>query len=78
MKRFLKLMYAPCIYLRMLAATLAFSIISLVQTSSITISLYYGIICLLLMQAGYLGGVLFMIWREPRSIDQNADAPTAL
>ncbi|MBP1847755.1 hypothetical protein J2046_006039 [Rhizobium petrolearium] len=64
MKRFLKLMYVPCVYLRMLAATLLFSLISYAQSGSVGESLYYGVISLLLMQAGYLAGVLVLIWRE--------------
>ena len=64
MTRFVQLMRAPGIYLRMLAATFAFSLITYLHYKSVTLTLYYSAICIFLMQIGYIGGVLFLIWRE--------------
>ena len=64
MTRFVQLMRAPGIYLRMLAATFAFALITYLHYKSVTLTLYYSAICIFLMQIGYIGGVLFLIWRE--------------
>ncbi|NMN74136.1 hypothetical protein AF71_00060120 [Rhizobium sp. 57MFTsu3.2] len=64
MTRFVQLMRAPGIYLRMLVATLAFSLITYLHYRSVTLTLYYSVICIFLMQFGYIGGVLFLVWRE--------------
>lgn len=64
MTRFVQLMRAPGIYLRMLAVTIAFALITYLHYKSVTLTLYYSVICIFLMQIGYIGGVLFLIWRE--------------
>ncbi|OWW04026.1 hypothetical protein ATY81_16965 [Rhizobium sp. R72] len=67
MKRFGELMRAPGIYIRMLFATFVFFILCLFHYKSIITSLYYSVICIVLMQVGYVGGVLFLVWREAKS-----------
>ncbi|MDQ0562031.1 hypothetical protein QO004_003832 [Rhizobium mesoamericanum] len=64
MTRFVQLMSAPGVYLRMLVATVAFALTAYLHYESVTLTLYYSIICIFLMQIGYVGGVLFLIWRE--------------
>ena len=64
MSRFVKLMRAPGIYFRMLVATFVFALITYLHYNSVTLTIYYSIICIFLMQLGYIGGVLFLIWRE--------------
>ncbi len=64
MTRFIQLMRAPGIYFRIFGATFGFSIIAYLHYRSVTLTLYYSVICMFLMQVGYIGGVLFLIWRE--------------
>ena len=64
MKRFTELMRAPGIYLRMLCATCVFFFLCWYHYGSIALALYYSVLCIILMQVGYVGGVLFLIWRE--------------
>jgi len=66
MKRFIELMRAPGIYIRMLCVTFVFFILCWFHYKSITISIYYSFICIILMQLGYVGGILFLIWREAK------------
>ncbi|WP_245306774.1 MULTISPECIES: exopolysaccharide production repressor protein [unclassified Rhizobium] len=51
----------------MLFATFVFFILCLFHYKSIITSLYYSVICIVLMQVGYVGGVLFLVWREAKS-----------
>lgn len=64
-------MRAPGIYWRMLVVTFAFALITFLRYKSVTLTLYYSVVCIFLMQIGYIVGILFLIWREkPR---QRAD-----
>nr|WP_280524711.1 exopolysaccharide production repressor protein [Rhizobium grahamii] len=51
----------------MLCVTCVFFALSWFHYGSIALSLYYSVLCILLMQIGYVGGVLFLIWREAGS-----------
>jgi len=66
MKRFTELMRAPGIYIRMLCATFVFFLLCWYRYGSIAISIYYSVICIVLMQVGYVGGVLYLVWREAK------------
>ncbi len=66
MKRFIELMRAPGIYVRMLYVALVFFILSWIHYGNISTSIYYSVLCVALMQIGYVGGVLFLIWKEER------------
>lgn len=57
-------MRAPGSYCRMLTVTFVFSLITYLRYKSITLTLYYGIICIFLMQLVYIGGIVFLTWRE--------------
>lgn len=55
----------------MLVVTFAFALITFLRYKSVTLTLYYSVVCIFLMQIGYIVGILFLIWREkPR---QRAD-----
>ncbi|MDM9625160.1 hypothetical protein QTL95_04570 [Rhizobium sp. S152] len=68
-ERFIELMRAPAFYFRMLLASIVFSAVSYAHSGSIATTAYYGAFCLLLMQLGYVGGVIFVIWRESSKRD---------
>ncbi|CDM62477.1 MULTISPECIES: exopolysaccharide production repressor protein [Rhizobium] len=62
--RFTAMMRAPGVYVRMLLVVAAFCLFCYLHYDSVTTTLYYGLICLVLMQVGYVGGVLYLIWHE--------------
>jgi hypothetical protein len=64
LSRFVSLMRAPAVYIRMMLTNVAFCLICYLHYRSVTTSLYYGAICLVLMQVGYFGGVLYLVLRE--------------
>ncbi|PDV85667.1 hypothetical protein CO652_25810 [Rhizobium sp. H4] len=59
-----ELMRAPGSYWRMLLVTLAFALVTYLRYESVTLTLYYSFVCIFLMQLGYIGGILFLAWRE--------------
>lgn len=48
----------------MLVVTFAFALITYLRYKSVTLTLYYSFVCIFLMQLGYIGGILFLAWRE--------------
>lgn len=63
-RRFVSLMRAPAVYIRMLLTTVAFCLICYLHYRSIATTIYYGLICIVLIQVGYFGGVLYLVWKE--------------
>ncbi len=62
--RFVSLMRAPAVYIRMLLTTVAFCLMCYLHYGSIATTIYYGLICVVLLQVGYFGGVLYLVWQE--------------
>ena len=76
LRRFISLMRAPAVYLRMLMTITAFCVGCYLHYGSIKTTIYYGALCFLLIQIGYFCGVLYLVWKEnhQRRIDQIAEA----
>jgi hypothetical protein len=62
--RFVSLMRAPAVYIRMMLTNVAFCLMCYLHYRSVGTTLYYGAVCLVLMQFGYFGGVIYLVLRE--------------
>jgi exopolysaccharide production repressor protein len=68
-------MYAPRVFVSMLGALGVFAVATYVLSGSVSGTLIKTVICAILLQAGYFGGVLYLVWKESRS-RVNQAAPT--
>jgi hypothetical protein len=77
--QFIKLMRAPGAYIKMVWATIVFSIVTYMHDGSVTTTAYYALCFMLLLQVGYVAGVLFLIRREAvrRKISDGVSADPA-
>jgi exopolysaccharide production repressor protein len=56
-------MYAPRVFVSMIGALAVFAVATYWLTGSLSTTLIETLICAVLIQIGYFGGVLFLIWR---------------
>lgn len=54
LSRFIAMMRAPAVYVKMLLATAAFCVLCNIHYRSVTTTFFYGIICAVLRQVGYV------------------------
>lgn len=54
LSRFTAMMRAPAVYVKMLLATAAFCVLCYIHYRNVTTTLFYGIICAVVMQVGYV------------------------
>lgn len=64
--QFIRLMRAPCVYFRIPGITAAFFLLSWFHYQSAAVAFYYSIVCLIMLEMGYIGGVMFLVWREAK------------
>ncbi|OCJ15111.1 exopolysaccharide production repressor exox [Rhizobium sp. AC44/96] len=67
-------MYAPRVFVSMLGALAVFAIATYWLGGSLSSALIKTAICAVLLQAGYFGGVLYLVWKESRSRNVNKNA----
>ncbi|EPE97351.1 exopolysaccharide production repressor protein [Rhizobium grahamii] len=60
-------MYAPRVIFSMLGALAVFAVATYWLSGSLTGTAIKTAICAVLLQAGYFGGVLYLVWKETRS-----------
>ena len=60
-------MYAPRVFVSMIGALAVFAVATYVLNGSLTTTLIQTAICAVLLQIGYFGGVLFLVWKEARA-----------
>ncbi len=60
-------MYAPRVIFSMLGALAVFAVATYWLNGSLSGTAIKTVICAVLLQAGYFGGVLYLVWRESRS-----------
>jgi exopolysaccharide production repressor protein len=63
-KRYTDLLRAPRVFIQMIIMAFVTAIVTYFYTYSLPTSALYGLACFILQQAGYFGGVLFMVWRD--------------
>lgn len=56
-------MYAPRVFVSMIGALAVFAVATYWLTGSLSTTLIETLICAVLIQIGYFGGVLFLVWR---------------
>jgi len=59
-------MYAPRVFFSMAFALLIFAVASFFLTHSLWTVLINTVIAAILLQVGYFGGVLYMVWKAQR------------
>jgi exopolysaccharide production repressor protein len=69
-------MYAPRVFVSMLGALGVFAVATYFLSGSVSGTLIKTLICAILLQAGYFGGVLYLVWKESRSRNVNQAAPS--
>jgi exopolysaccharide production repressor protein len=69
----------------LIGVLVAFAVVTYLMTHSLWTTFIQTVICGVLIQIGYFGAVLFLVWRSPRSGDgkagveeRNAAAPAGL
>lgn len=65
-------MYAPRVFFSMVFALLIFAGVSFFLTQSLWAVLIQTVVAAILLQVGYFGGVLFLVWKTAR--ERNTDA----
>ncbi|MBB3398029.1 MULTISPECIES: exopolysaccharide production repressor protein [unclassified Rhizobium] len=60
-------MYAPRVIFSMLGALAVFAVATYWLSGSLAGTAIKTAICAVLLQAGYFGGVLYLVWKESRS-----------
>ncbi|MGO4355725.1 exopolysaccharide production repressor protein [Rhizobium sp. RAF36] len=60
-------MYAPRVFVSMIGALAVFAVATYVLNGSLTTTLIQTAICAVLLQLGYFGGVIFMVWKEAKA-----------
>ncbi|KRB61949.1 exopolysaccharide production repressor exox [Rhizobium sp. Root708] len=59
-------MYAPRVFVSMLGALGVFAVATYWLSGSLSGTIIKTVICVILLQAGYFGGVLYLVWKESR------------
>lgn len=59
-------MYAPRVFVSMIGALAVFAVATYWLNGSLTTTLVETVICAVLLQIGYFGGVLFLVWKEAK------------
>ena len=59
-------MYAPRVFISMLGAHGVFAVATYWLSGSLSGMIIKTVICAILLQAGYFGGVLYLVWKESR------------
>ncbi|CAN7433925.1 MAG: exopolysaccharide production repressor protein [Rhizobium sp.] len=60
-------MYAPRVIFSMLGALAVFAVATYWLSGSLTGTAIKTAICAVLLQTGYFGGILYLVWKEARS-----------
>lgn len=60
-------MYAPRVFVSMIGALAVFAVATYLLNGSLTTTLIQTAICAVLLQIGYFGGVLFLVWKEAKA-----------
>lgn len=68
-------MYAPRVFVSMLGALLVFAVATYWLSDSLSGTLIKTAICAVLLQAGYFGGVLYLVIKENRERNGSKAAP---
>jgi len=63
-KKYSNIFQAPRILVQMMIMALVTATVTYFYTNSLRMAALYCFACLILLQCGYFGGVLFMVWRE--------------
>lgn len=58
------LLRAPRVFAHMAIVAVVTAIVTYIYTGSFTTSAMYGGMAIILQQVGYIGGILFLAWRE--------------
>ncbi|TDW25887.1 exopolysaccharide production repressor protein [Rhizobium azibense] len=69
-------MYAPRVFISMIGALAVFAVATYWLNGSLTTTLIDTVICAVLLQLGYFGGVLFLVWKEAKA--RNTQGSTAV
>lgn len=72
-------MQAPQVFFSMLGALAVFAIGTYLLSGSVSTTVIQTLICAVLLQVGYFGAVLFLVWKEAhqRNADQRGGASRA-
>lgn len=60
-------MYAPRVFVSMLGALAVFAVATYWLSGSFSGTVLKTVICAVILQLGYFGGVLYLVWKESRS-----------
>ncbi|KQV83809.1 exopolysaccharide production repressor protein [Rhizobium sp. Root1220] len=60
-------MYAPRVFVSMVGALAVFAIATYWLSGSLSGTAIKTAVCAVLLQTGYFGGVLYLVWKESRS-----------
>ncbi|QPB18670.1 exopolysaccharide production repressor protein [Rhizobium sp. 007] len=69
-------MYAPRVFVSMIGALAVFAVATYWLNGSLATTLIDTVICAVLLQLGYFGGVLFLVWKEAKA--RNTQGTTAV
>jgi exopolysaccharide production repressor protein len=69
-------MYAPRVFVSMVGALVVFAIATYWLSGSLSGALIKTAICAVLLQAGYFGGVIYLVWKEAKQRNGSKLAPT--
>src|SRR6185312_13603904 len=68
-------MYAPRVFVSMLGALAVFAVATYWLSGSLSGTIIKTVICAILLQAGYFGGVLYLVWKESKERNGAKRAP---
>ncbi|MDM9627462.1 exopolysaccharide production repressor protein [Rhizobium sp. S152] len=60
-------MYAPRVFVSMLGALAVFAVATYWLSGSFSGTVLKTVICAVILQIGYFGGVLYLVWKESRA-----------
>jgi uncharacterized membrane protein YqaE (UPF0057 family) len=62
-----RFMRSPGIFVRIFIISLVVGILGYVRYGTLSSALWYAIACFVLMQVGYFGGILYLVWKQTRN-----------
>ncbi|WP_160010261.1 exopolysaccharide production repressor protein [Rhizobium sp. 18055] len=68
-------MYAPRVFVSMFGALAVFAVATYFLSGSLSGALIKTAVCAILLQAGYFGGVLYLVWKEAKERSGSKVAP---
>ncbi len=69
-------MYAPRVFVSMFGALLVFAVATYWLSDSLSGTLIKTAICAVLLQIGYFGGVIYLVWKEAKQRNGSKLAPS--